>query len=414
MASIAGMPGGDGSPKVLWVTAEPPDHTRHGGSIRQAYLFESLSKQADVDLLVAGRLEDRAVAAAARDVIALPARPATMTEDAVIRRLLQLAITLVSPYPLPAYMAGPARRQLRRALGGLDSGYDAVCVEHEALAPLVGCRRSARWIITFHHILSEMIEREVQLAPGRRQRWFRERDVEKARRIETAALGAYDQCIACSAEDAATLASLDNREAAERISVVPNGVDLSRFQVQPLPAEPSVLFPGTLRYSANVDGATWFCAEIWPRVLEAVPNATLILAGRNPTADVLGLAGLQGIQVHADVPSMVPYFEATRVVVVPLRIGTGTRLKALEAMAAGRPLVGTTAGLAGLGIEDGVQARVADDPETFAGALVELLRRDDLATAVGAAGRSHVEARFGWERVGERFVGTVLKLIESR
>jgi glycosyltransferase involved in cell wall biosynthesis len=138
----------------------------------------------------------------------------------------------------------------------------------------------------------------------------------------------------------------------------------------------------------------------------------LVLAGRDPSAEVQNLAQIPGVEVHADVPSMVPYFDAARVVVVPLRIGTGTRLKALEAMASGRPVVGSSEGLAGLGIVDGVEARVADRPEEFATAILETLRRDEVAAALGRAGRRHVEKHFGWDALGERYVSTVADLVE--
>jgi glycosyltransferase involved in cell wall biosynthesis len=109
---------------------------------------------------------------------------------------------------------------------------------------------------------------------------------------------------------------------------------------------------------------------------------------------------------------MVPYLQSTRVVLVPLRVGTGTRLKALEGMAAGRPVVGTSIGLEGIGIVDGVHALVADDASAFAQAVVRALRDDDLARSLSRAGREHVEEQFGWDRIGARFVATVAELCE--
>ena len=157
----------------------------------------------------------------------------------------------------------------------------------------------------------------------------------------------------------------------------------------------------------------WFCTEIWPRICSAVPGATLVLAGRDPGPAVRELERLPGVSVYADVPSMAPYFEAARVVVVPVRVGAGTRLKALDAMAAARPVVGTTVGLEGLGIVDGRQAFVTDAPEAFAAAVARTLQRDDVAREMGAAGRQHVEDRFGWDRIGEQFAATISGLVRS-
>ncbi len=195
--------------------------------------------------------------------------------------------------------------------------------------------------------------------------------------------------------------------------MIPNGVDLERLRPAPILTEPCVLFPATLSYQPNVEAAVWFCMEIWPRISSAVPEARLVLAGRAPGPAVRGLERLPGVSVHGDVPSMTPYFEAARVVVVPVRVGAGTRLKALDAMAMARPVVGTTVGLEGLGIVDGRQAFVADAPEAFAAAVVKTLQSDDIARAMGAAGRDHVERGFGWDRIGEQFVAEVSRLVGS-
>lgn len=407
------MQGRAGSRRVLWVTEEPPDRGLGGGNIRQAHLFQALARAFATDLLVVGAVRDEEVRAAAADIIELPGKAALMSANPWGRRALELGITLTSPYPLQAYMAGPARRGLSRVIETRSAGYELVCVEHEGLAPLVSGSRGERWILTLHNLLSGVIASEVALAPGRRQRWFRERDLRKARKLEEGALRAYDRCVVCSTDDAAALAEIGAAQATDRVSVIPNGVDLACFRATPLPHEPRVLFPGTFAYPPNVDGALWFCSEIWPRVLAVLPKAKLMLAGRSPVAEVLELGRRPGVTVHADVPSMVTYFEAARVVVVPLRVGTGTRLKALEAMAAGRPVVGTTPGLAGIGIRDGVHAYVADDADRFAEAVIDLLARDEAATRMASAARSHVESAFGWDRIGSRFVTMVSELLDG-
>ncbi len=148
-------------------------------------------------------------------------------------------------------------------------------------------------------------------------------------------------------------------------------------------------------------------------MLQAVPDARLLLAGRSPAAEVLKLAAQPSVSVRADVPSMIPLFEAARVVVVPLRIGSGTRVKALEALAAGRPVAGTTTGLAGLDLVDGVHARMADRPAALAEAIVELLTDPVRAASLARAGREHVRDSFGWELIGRRFTQLVEELLEA-
>jgi glycosyltransferase involved in cell wall biosynthesis len=398
---------------VLWVTDEPPDRALGGGSIRQSYLLEALASEFPTDVLVVGAAPDECVRGLAASVTEVPRRRAIWTEHPVGRRALALGITIGSRYPSPIYPTRAVRRDLVRALSERRHRYALVCVEHEALAPLIAASRSERWIITFHHLLSGMIGSELELSPGSRQRWFRMRDLRKARALEHQALVDYDRCVVCSDEDAAALAAISGGAGRDRVSVIPNGVDLVKLQPSPIPTTPRILLPGHLAWQPNVDGAVWFCSQVWPHVRAAVPDASLELVGRSPADEVLQLGRTPGVSVHADVPSMAPYFESSRVVLVPLRVGTGTRLKALEGMAAGRPVVGTTVGLGGIGIVDGLHARVADDPSAFAAAVIEVLRQDELARSLAESGRAYVESRFGWDRIGAQFVAMVSELVDG-
>src|SRR5207237_4545978 len=170
------------------------------------------------------------------------------------------------------------------------------------------------------------------------------------------AVTAYDGLVFVSDEDATAMTGKHRERARGPVIVVPNGVDPSVFPPSPIPREPRVVLPASLNYRPNVLGALWFCNEVWPRVQAEVPGACFDLVGREPVDEVLDLARLPGVEVHPDVPQIAPWLERARVVVVPLWIGSGTRLKALDAMAAGRPVVGTSIGLQGVGVIDGVRA----------------------------------------------------------
>jgi glycosyltransferase involved in cell wall biosynthesis len=211
---------------------------------------------------------------------------------------------------------------------------------------------------------------------------------------------AYDTVFTVSPDDAALL---DGDPL-----VVPNGVDLQRFAPSPVPSNPSIVFTGHLAYLPNVDGVTWFCREVLPRVREQVPAAHVDIVGRIPVADVRDLAG-PAVDVHADVETVAPYLESSRVAVIPLRLGSGTRLKALEAGAAGRPVVGTTVGLAGVPWRDGVSALIADDADSMARAIVTVLTDDAIANSLASEGRTLAE-QFDWEAIGERFSDAVVRL----
>jgi glycosyltransferase involved in cell wall biosynthesis len=247
-------------------------------------------------------------------------------------------------------------------------------------------------------VSSAKADQERAVTPGRRQRWLLVREAAKARRFERRLVQTFEGLVLVSAGDAAALGA-DTAE--ERIVVAPNGVDVEHYVPTPLGAEPAVVMTGSFQYGPNVDGAVWFCDQVLPLVQAAVPEATLDLVGHAPRAEVRALAGRPGVSLHPDVPAMAPWLARARVCVVPLRIGTGTRLKALEAMAAGRPVVGSSVGLEGLGLVDGRHAHVEDDPRAFADAVVRVLTDDAHAEALIVAGRALVEERFGWRAIGD-------------
>jgi polysaccharide biosynthesis protein PslH len=191
-----------------------------------------------------------------------------------------------------------------------------------------------------------------------------------------------------------------------RVSSVPTGVDTDFFRpsgtVSRKPG--SIVFTGSMDWMPNEDGMVWFVEEILPRIERAVPEATLTIVGRNPTSRVKALAdGRPRISVTGTVPDVRPYLEAASVVVVPLRVGGGTRIKIYEAMGMERAVVSTTIGAEGLDVRDGKHIVLADDPDAFADAVIGLLRSPERAADIGHASASHVRTHFGWASVAEQF-----------
>ncbi len=386
---------------MLWLTAEVPDAGLSGGNIRQYHLLQALAGRAGVDLVAIGPLRDEALRGRLGRVIELPEpQPQPVRANRVLRRVESLWTAVAGRFPYEVSQ-GSWSRDVLAPFAAATASYDVVCVEHAQLAPLLPRQRSNRWLLTLHNVGSERSRQMAAVTPGSRQAWLWSRDAAKARRLERWALRAYDQVIAVSDDDAQRLG--------DTAVVIPNGVDLARFRFTPLPAEPRLLFTANFNYPPNVDATRWLGHEIFPRVRSRVPDATLALVGRRPVRDIRELARLPGISLHADVDSVVPHLEAARVAVVPVRVGTGTRLKALEAMAAGRPVAGTSIGLEGLGVVDGESAAVGDDADALADGIVTLLTDDARARAQAAAARRKAE-RFGWDSIASRFVDTVLGL----
>jgi len=186
-----------------------------------------------------------------------------------------------------------------------------------------------------------------------------------------------------------------------RVWVIPNGVDLPS-RPPPQPAEPALIFVGSLQGMFNRDGVAWFLETCWPAVRRAVPDVTLILAGRG--GDDLRAEGVEALGFVDDLSVL---YARSSVAIVPLRLGAGTRLKVPEAMAYGRPVVSTPVGAEGhrLAAEHGVL--IAASSEDFAGACIDLLRDGDRAARIGAAGRLTAESRFEWSAIGAAAAATL-------
>jgi polysaccharide biosynthesis protein PslH len=178
------------------------------------------------------------------------------------------------------------------------------------------------------------------------------------------------------------------------VVVCPNGIDPPE-PLAPAPS-PTVAFVATMGWAPNTDAALWLGREIWPQVQQRVPEARLLLVGRDPTPAVRALASAS-IDVSGTVADVRPYLAQTRVAVAPLRSGGGTRLKLLEALGVGRPVVTTSIGVDGLEDLVGRGVVVADDGVGIADALVELLKDPERAADMGRAGHDAVVTDHSWD-----------------
>jgi sugar transferase (PEP-CTERM/EpsH1 system associated) len=195
----------------------------------------------------------------------------------------------------------------------------------------------------------------------------------------------------------------------DRVHAITNGVDLEAFRPVPGTAEGGVVFVGALDYRPNVDGACWFCQEVWPEIRRRHPQATISLVGRRPSPEVRRLGREPGVEVVGQVPDVRPYLAGAAVAVVPLRIARGVQNKVLEALAMGKAVVASPPALEGLPAEPGVHALMASTPAEWADQVSRLLDDECLRRQFGSAGRRYVEEHHRWETCLEPF-GNLLGL----
>lgn len=194
-------------------------------------------------------------------------------------------------------------------------------------------------------------------------------------------------------------AKVNRQEIAARISVIPITIDADALQpVQRQPDSLNILALGSMHYPPNVDGIRWFARDIFPLIQAQEPGVTLTIVGKSPPADLIQLAERQpdSIEVTGFVPELLPYMERAALMVVPVRAGSGMRVRLLEAFARAMPTVTTTIGMEGIEAENGRHLLLGDDPESFARETVRLLRDSDLQQTLAGNGRQLALEKYDW------------------
>ena len=379
-------------PKVPW----PPDD---GGRVAMRVLALSLVKAgAEVRTLSLNPLKHRVDAASLPD----EARPlrleaidvdTSVTVGGALRSLL-----LGTSYNVERFLCERFERRLGEVLR--EEPPDAVLLESLFMVPYVAALR--RGTTAPLVLRSVNVEHEIWegLARGERRparRIYLGHLARRLRKYETNTLNDVDAIVPVTPEDAESYFRLG---ATRPIHVAPVGIDAAGYPDRSGSGDPFTLtFLGSLDWRPNLEAVDWFLGSVWPRVRLAVPRARVHVAGSNPPADLAGRLRDEGVRFLGRVPDAREFLSSGTAMVVPLLSGGGIRVKTLEAMALGVPVVSTRLGATGLGARDGEELLLADDPEAFAKACVELLSDRDRATRIGRAGRQRVLESFEADRI---------------
>ncbi len=406
--------------RILYLTSYPPYPPRSGASLRAHALWRALAARWEVHLL---SLAPDAEAARALAVLPRAEGVVCRIRRPLLRRLWE---TLASPRPdlLGRAEAPPFWRRLTEVVHRIP--FDAVHISSLEMAPygLYAALETARIHGRRPRLVYDAYNAEYLL---QRRAWETDRrhplrwpaalyswlQARKLARYETHLLQRVDGVVVVSSQDARALQALVPHL---HPLVVANGVDVARY----LPPPPEgvdrdlLVFSGTMSYRPNVDAVLWFAREVWPRLKARRPQLRWRIVGRDPLPRVRRLERIvPGVEVTGTVEDARPWIAQGAVYVAPLRVGGGSRLKLLEALALERPVVATGLAAEGLELEPGVHYLRADDPEAFAQAVLSLLGDPQRARALGRAGRALVEARYDWGDLGQRLVLLYEKLFEG-
>jgi polysaccharide biosynthesis protein PslH len=265
---------------------------------------------------------------------------------------------------------------------------DLLQVEYQQMVPLVLDVPAKQSVLDLHNIESSLVASYAGARRGIPAALFRT-EAAALRRMERRTIGCFDYVVVVSEKERDRLPP-----GARSVLVCPNGREPSA--VLPEASDPTVAFVATMGWAPNVDAAVWLARDIWPSIRARVPRARLLLVGKDPAPAVLALAG-DTIEVTGTVEDVRPYLAQARVLVAPLRAGGGTRLKIMEALDVGRPLVATSVGCEGMEDLIGRGVVVADTASALAEAIADLLLDPAHAAALGRAGHDAVAADHTWD-----------------
>ena len=439
--------------RVLFLTQVLPHPLNSGAKIRAYYVLRHLARRHDVTLVSFVREDDDPASVAHVGSFCHAVRTVVMARSPLRdgRALLRGLLTGM-PIVIARDEIGAMKTALRRVVA--DGGFDVVHADQTSMVPygLYARRQATRrqaagrpaLVLDAHNALYRVPERMARHEANPVKRALYRREARALRRYERAAYAQFDHVVFVTAVDQATLfapqrppSPLNDGQLSSVPPPAPEAVDASQpsnlqpmsqacersepstFNLQPstsvipicvdparqplIQREPhprTVTHLGTMFWPPNVEGVLWFAREVWPRVVDRVPDARFAIIGKDPPREVqeLGTAAPR-VDVTGYVADPEPYLAQTGVFIVPLRAGGGMRVKILDGWCWGVPVVSTSIGAEGIDIEDGTNILIADEPAGLAEAVVRVLRDPALGEALRHNGRRWVEERYHWRRV---------------
>jgi glycosyltransferase involved in cell wall biosynthesis len=404
---------------ILYVSPMPASPPRFGAQARMHGLMTQLAQRHD---LTAAMLVDdefdadecrRAMQAYCREVVLIPNPHG---RGGLTKRLLQLrSLGSTRSFERLRVTAPTLQRVLDRVLRA--RRFDIVNLEfpylgHYDLRQAPPGERLPPVVVDSHEIAYDLTWQFARSGGNLGRRLYAGANWRKLRVEELGSYRNADGVYLCSAADERRL--LDQVPAA-RTAVIPNAADVEYYR--PRPTDPpsdgrTVVYFGLLSTIPNIDGVVHFLRDIWPRIAEASTQARFKIIGGRPPPSLLALAGPR-VELTGFVPDLRPHLAAAAAVVVPLRLGGGTRLKIVEAMAMGKAIVSTTLGAEGIDAIPGRDILIEDQPAAFADAVYRLLAEPGLAAHIGRSARKLAVDRYGWNEAARGLEAFYRRIIEN-
>lgn len=391
--------------RILWLKTELLHPVDKGGKIRTYQMLRELRKEHHITYLTLddGSAEVDAIEKAqeyAHEVITIPHKVAEKFGTAFY---IELLTNLVSP--LPYFMAKYRSEGMRKAISEIVNAGKIDLIVCDFLMPSINVPDGLGVpMVLFQHNVETMIwKRHYEVAANPLKKQYMKRQWLRTEAYEREICSKYDTIIAVSADDAEMFV---NDFGSKNVAEVPTGVDLEYFArtTPKTDFRKNLVFTGSMDWLPNDDAISWFVKDIFPLIKKSLPDVTLTVVGRSPSASLKEIAASdEQISVTGRVEDVRPYMQDADIFIVPIRIGGGTRLKIYEAMAMQLPIVSTTIGAEGLPLVEGDEIVLRDTEKEFADAIIDLLKDTDQAVKLGKQAYQRVNKDFGWANAGKVF-----------
>jgi glycosyltransferase involved in cell wall biosynthesis len=387
--------------KILWVCPYFLHPTNRGGQIRTLGTLKELHKRHEIHFAALNdslNLEglQRSSEYSSRYIYAEHSAPSRRS----LKIIPQLASSIVNPIPLAVFRY--SSKKLRQEIDALiaTEHYDSIVCDFLSSAP--NLTDLGQCVLFQHNVETTIWQRHIKHSRNLLEKLFFEMQARKTEAYERKICRMAKHVIAVSEIDASRMKSMFG---IENVTSVATGVDVEYFAPRSAVSQTSdIVFCGSVDALQNVDAVVYFLLEVLPLIRKQIPGVTFTIAGRSPDARILKAAeGLDGICITGKVEDVRPYLWGSKISVVPIRIGGGTRMKIYESMAAGVPVVSTTVGAEGLQYIEGEDIVIADDPRDFAAACVRLLSDDAARRSIAHKALERAQSELSWEAVGREF-----------
>ncbi len=394
--------------RILWVKAGKLLPVDSGGKIRSYNILRHLAPAHAVTLLsyYGGSRDLQYEADIARELPGTETLYTAAADGSAFAQSLDYArlVFRSAPFAVSKFTHPEVKRRVAKSIA--EKKFDVAVCDFLSASLNFPDKLATPTVLFQHNVETALWQRLAATESNLAKRTAYTIEARKMANYERDALRKFHHVIAVSEHDRQQMLAMDPSCS---VSVVPTGVDTEKYTIAP-PATadpPRIVFLGSMDWEPNIDAVTYFCREIFSRVRAKVPAAVFQIVGRNPHASVKQLAS-DAIQVTGTVPSVTEYLRGSTVVVVPLRIGGGTRLKIFEAMATGKAVISTSIGAEGLAVQSGRDLILADDAEAFAEATIRLLTDAALRRQYEQAS-ARLAAQYDWSSIVQQFAAVLQK-----